>query len=276
MLFGRSYSTNLQEIVIHFGPHKTATTSIQVLLRNKATEIKTHGVFIPDSSLGTAGFHELPWSIKGWDTQFICDRKESRRSREIIRDLSRDIRDSGYSRAVVSSEDFSILSFRELSNLIRHLKRYCLSKNGKILLVGANRDLISLKHSAYGQLVRLGLNKEYSEIEMDLERHFTRVFKKMRLLAFIIPRVRLSTSEYNSNNFVELWIKRYVSDQLILGSTPDVLNKSLDILKTEGLRKINMQIGINWETSRLFDWPSQHTKSSWELLQRNQKDFLHD
>jgi len=148
---------------IHVGTHKTGTTSIQAFLRDNESRFARHGVIIPRAGRGEdlAGHHNLTQELLG-APGFVAERGGLA---DIVAELAR----STAPRAVVSSEDFSLLS-RSHDALIT--LRDAIARTGFApAIVIYLRPQIPYCISLYAEIVKNGNLKPFAQYLSELLEH---------------------------------------------------------------------------------------------------------
>ncbi|WP_250462468.1 hypothetical protein [Microbulbifer litoralis] len=111
----------MKKIILHIGPHKTGSTSLQSALRSNRAELEDVGVLYPVTGTGKSdarihGQHNLAWDVGG-DYRFKSDLG----SWDELRD---EIHNSNCEYVFISSEAFSLLSKGPVKRVIEALQEY--------------------------------------------------------------------------------------------------------------------------------------------------------
>lgn len=104
------------EIVLHIGPHKTGTTSIQKFLKKYGRRIKK-GFYYPSVPEGHGPGH----AVLAWQTLGL---KDDLQPITPLADVISRAASNGVKRLVLSAEDFSIAFFTGMDKLVRAFDRY--------------------------------------------------------------------------------------------------------------------------------------------------------
>lgn len=111
-----------KNLYIHFGMHKTGSTSIQVALYRNEENLKKLGVLYPATGRPESarfGHHAIAWSFVGnkeWVPEIKGVREAINRD-DILYTLIEEIESSNCNDIILSSEEFDILSDLELEDL---------------------------------------------------------------------------------------------------------------------------------------------------------------
>jgi len=141
----------LSELLLHVGPEKTGTTTIQTSLAASAPELTAGGTFVPLASGHSPG-HHLPIlrELVG-DHEFQAHYAYSQDSLSLRATLA-EVRHNGCDRMLLSAEDFSAPSTRhDVLRLIEHINPV------KVTVVHAIRPVVPWLLSWHGQDIKYGL-----------------------------------------------------------------------------------------------------------------------
>ncbi len=260
------------KIIFHVGPHKTATTSIQNLLSINRNILANFGFHVPFSTLDQNGFHELPWSIKKWDTRLISSHGETRTGIEILNEVIEAASSRGLHTIIISSEDLSLLKLKEWISLIQNLQ----NREIEVIISKTKREKKEWKDSAYNQLLTFGLRHSMRKVSIFLSIHRL-VFKtKFKFLEFWFNNVKYIEINYSKNNFLaNWWLNMKLPDNInqVAG-----LNIRTNISFGKEVRSlilaINKEHGIKLNRLRLFQWPEAHTRESLLRLHQDQSQVI--
>jgi hypothetical protein len=141
----------LAELLLHVGPEKTGTTTIQASLAASAAELTAGGTFVPLASGDSPG-HHLPVLREVVDRQTFQDNyaysQDSLSLEETLAELSR----NGCPRLLLSAEDFSAPSTRH--DVVRLIERI---NPRKLTVIHAMRSVVPWLLSWHGQDIKYGL-----------------------------------------------------------------------------------------------------------------------
>lgn len=154
-----------RRLFLHIGTHKTGTTSIQVALTRARDELATRGICYPNSGVSVTaqfGQHALAWAAVERPTHlprldpregaFDADHKARLWER-----LRVEIESSGAHTAVISSEEFDVLSREEILAVGRELEMYDVTP---VLFL---RNIADLLESSYRTSVIAGYRRTAAE-----------------------------------------------------------------------------------------------------------------
>jgi hypothetical protein len=148
---------------LHVGTHKTGTTSIQAFLRDNEARFARRGVLVPRAGRGEdrAGHHNLSQELLG-ASGFVEERGGLA---ALVAELAR----SDASRAVISSEDFSLLS-RSHQALVT-LRDAIGAAGFAPTIIIYFRPQVSYCVSIYAEIVKNGNLKPFSRYLDELREH---------------------------------------------------------------------------------------------------------
>jgi len=147
------------QIVVHLGPHRTATTSIQSLLAASRGELSRSGIWYPSCRYVADAHHVLAWKILGRDLAAIGASAESRSAVEILLTWIEEARSHSCDAVLLSSEDFAVFRDTEWRIL-----RSAVSSSYTWRLVASRRSPSDVAKSAYSHLLLSGLAQSFDEV----------------------------------------------------------------------------------------------------------------
>ncbi|WP_299130695.1 hypothetical protein [uncultured Vibrio sp.] len=141
----------MKKIIIHFGYHKTGTSALQETFSEYREELRSKGLYYPQSILGFPAPQELSWSLISQE-----NRKKwmnvPKPYQEIYHDLLSNFESSGCHTLIVSSEDLTYLE-KEVGGLNLLHEMF----NGyDIQLICYVRNQVDFLLSLYGHGLRVG------------------------------------------------------------------------------------------------------------------------
>lgn len=160
------------QLIIHVGPHKTATTSIQSLLHTYSDVLLENGIFYPPSPHISGAHHHIPCAIKG-DDPFrlgILDPLpplESEMTSWLIQARSKEAHS-----VLISAEDLCTLSQEDwgsFSNFLKAAEESTQIHISKIQILFTSRDFESRLQSVYLESLKHGCAVRREELNPSLE-----------------------------------------------------------------------------------------------------------
>ena len=143
------------KIIVHAGPHRTATTSIQSVLAASRLDLVKHGIWYPEGS----AHHVLAWKVLERDLSALGATEDTRTAGEVLNSWIAEARNNDCETILLSSEDFAVL--RDLG---WHVLRSSSPEVESWKLVAAHREPSALAESAYSHLLLNGLAQEWEEV----------------------------------------------------------------------------------------------------------------
>jgi len=249
------------EIVFHVGPHKTATTTFQSFLTTNTATLIAQGTLVP--KWGTIGHHQLPWALMGFDANLLGALNLP--AHYLIKSMLVQARAFSSHRIVLSSEDFSLLSMSQWSEIRKIIKRENKHFNIKLKCVYTLRRGKDFQTSTYWELVKHGYSKTLLESESAIRRHINKTKWKLRVLPIAFKVEVL----YHKQNHEKLMARIILQDATLEELTfhparHNTIPEALSVL--EETRKANELYGLG-EMKKLFHWPPVFTRDSWSELQ---------
>jgi hypothetical protein len=259
-------------VLIHLGPHKTGTTTLQSAFNALRETFEGQGVYYPMGLHGSGAHHVLAWQLLQRPLGFLgfndadVDEPGIRLVKWVDEALMR-----GCGTMLLSAEDFSLLEVHQWDTVREALQR--VPEVRSIGSVWVSRSAVSMARSAYGTLVMFGENRPFEEVESILVNRFQRVLSKLDYLTgrdgVFDRRIELKfDSLARSGNFVEAFC-----GQVLGKSTPNIewpaLNVSQSPAVLEAVRVWNTVhcCGVTVE-EKTGDFPSEVFTLDPEINQR--------
>ncbi len=167
-------SRQIENLIIHIGPHKTGTTSIQKLLCDNATCLRTMGIYYPDSPLMGGAHHHVPFLLHGWDLALLGLEPKAASGFSGIPPLATDI-DRWLSAAqalschtvIISAEDFSTLTrsgWTDFAQALENAQVRNAIRFSKITICLTERSIAERAHSQFAESLKHGLASAEGEV----------------------------------------------------------------------------------------------------------------
>jgi hypothetical protein len=251
-------------IIFHSGPHKTATTAIQEALSVNREALMKWGVFVPNSSVRIAGFHELPWAHLGWDTRLLFKGARTETAEDILNQQLSNAVEAKCHTVLFSSEDLSLLNEAEWKNIFTQCRRFASRNNtreAQILVTFSTRHIQELVVSAYSTLVTLGIDSKFFFVRRSIKKSFETRYKRMSTLTSLDEGVRLKVVEYSSIGYLSRWIGEVIPEVPVsaldlTGSRPNQ-RPNPELVST--IRNVNRRFKLKFSKNLVFAWPTFQT-----------------
>ena len=152
-------------IVVHIGPHRTGTTTLQELLAENRTNLAEFGIYYPEDAIGSKAHHVLAWSCQHRDLSLIGHFNETRSSEQILKGWLSEAQDKNCGTLLMSSEEFAKLRTADWKSLVESC-----DIGHRWKLIAAFRSPDEIARSTYAQLLRSGLTQDFHELAEGFER----------------------------------------------------------------------------------------------------------
>ena len=153
------------EIVVHIGPHRTGTTSLQELLDENRLKLIDYGIYYPKDVIDSKAHHVLAWVCQHRNMGLIGHSNEIRSCNSILKDWLNEAQDEKCGTLLMSSEEFAKLRTADWKSLVESC-----GKGHHWTLVAAFRSTDEIAQSTYAQLLRSGLTQDFDELAEGFKR----------------------------------------------------------------------------------------------------------
>ena len=266
------------KFVFHVGPHKTGTTAIQVSLRDNRESLLESKLFIPETSIGNHGHHEIPWALLGWDLRLLgANFKEVDLELYLKKVISEALLED-CDTIVFSSEDFSLLDNKHWSHLLITIQKLApMGAQVDFKIVFLYRKIDELVRSHYKTLVLLGLDLKFEKVQEKLRSHFDNVYKFLEALpSRISPEIEALGIIYQPKDLTNLFWTNFFPELKIakLKTNSVILNAGCSDELIELFRKANGLDSIGFDIDYLLHWPSFQSLSSNSRVAARRKELF--
>ena len=275
----------MKNLYVHFGMHKTASTSIQVALCRLEDRLRSTGILYPQSarpSNARFGHHLIPWA-------FICRKNfvpevkgvtETINNDTILNSLIQEIEESDCQNIIISSEEFDVLDSMELEEFFSYFRGY------KIIPIIYLRNTVDFLESGYKTSVFYSGYKDTFDVYCSNQRSRLDTFNFVRHL-FYLSDGRVIVKNYDvlkrEDRLISDFMELFGVDIGKFGFQSDLVeNISLPTEVVEIVRFLNnKQVGfpvVQKCLDQLSNAPSElriHLFSESEV-QRKDKAYLED
>ena len=153
------------EIVVHIGPHRTGTTSLQELLDENRLKLIDYGIYYPKDVIDSKAHHVLAWVCQHRNMGLIGHSNEIRSCNSILKDWLSEAQEKKCETLLMSSEEFAKLRTADWKSLVESC-----GKGHHWTLVAAFRSTDEIAQSTYAQLLRSGLTQDFDELAEGFKR----------------------------------------------------------------------------------------------------------
>lgn len=186
-----------KKVVIHFGYHKTGTSSIQEVMNENRSYLRDNGIFYPQSVLGYPAAQELAWSLVKTNKKVWMNFDNS--YEETYKKVLHDFEESGCHTLIISSEDFTFLEKEpgQMETLKKLLTGY------DIELICYVREPVSFLLSLYGHRIRVGdTTKNFEDyVEQNMNLRVGEFEKRISIWEKVFSDCKLVVANFNYKNF---------------------------------------------------------------------------
>ena len=153
------------EILVHIGPHRTGTTSLQELLDESRLKLIDYGIYYPKDVIDSKAHHVLALACQHRNMGLIGHSNEIRSCNSILKDWLNEAQDEKCETLFMSSEEFAKLRTADWKLLVESC-----GKGHHWTLVAAFRSPDEIAQSTYAQLLRSGLTQDFDELAEGFKR----------------------------------------------------------------------------------------------------------
>jgi hypothetical protein len=268
------------KLIVHVGPHKTATTAIQEMLSHNRRVLQSAGICYPVSLTRRAGQHELPWSFQGWNLRLLGATQSDVSPTTILESYLEEATAIRAHTLLLSSEDFSLLSrsgWKEFLNVICDAFARANSPLDTVVLTWSKRSISQLVASSYSTLVRLGMTFDFESVKGPLALHFRKFYRRARGVRGI-PGMKLEkiAVRWRRERFLERWVKDVLPEVSVSKlSISEMPSNSRDPLSlAEALARDNIDRGVVFDVAALMSWGAYHDEESIDTQRRARESFF--
>lgn len=254
----RAASRHPKNLLIHIGPHKTGTSSIQGLLLDNAELLRKLGFYYPASPTSDGAHHHVPFALKKWNLLALGLAPVTTSGFPGIPDLQTDMESwlTGANQfscdtVVISAEDFSSLNQREwfdFSHALVAAQAKTKIKFSQITICTTERSVSERARSLSSEYLKLGLALAAEDVDSMLKEKISTQDLLVRHIpsSFSVP-VRVRRIAYSSPDsmqaFLETWVTEFLGSDVLAalpkGSLESRLNDRLNPLNQARLLKFN-------------------------------------
>ncbi len=169
------------QFLVHVGPHKTATTSIQWHLHDCVTRLPERGVWYPLDQYPNGAQHAIAWQILGRDVTALGITSEFPSWEARLSQWIQEALDNGCHKLMLSSETFSKFTIAHWTMFLEFLKKNS-SGPFSLQLISALRDPIAIAKSSYSTYLLHGGSQDFSDYVEPTANRFCRFYAVMEEL----------------------------------------------------------------------------------------------
>ena len=234
-------------VILHVGPHKTGSSSIQALLASQRDTLASLGVFVPDGvSDEYPGHHMVPFAL--WD------RDISSLGGSDVDDLSKHLAswlesawETGCSRLVLSAEDLSTMTDEQWGQLAEDLtvaQRIADIHIDSLNVCVTDRDLEARVRSTARELVKGGASDSAEVLEGLLRADIPTQDHAIAEFVSQLPMpTRVIRTPFEGEDFVKRWCEINLGSEIAEHIPRDALERRINEMLSENtleqLREFN-------------------------------------
>ena len=246
-------------LIVHVGPHKTATTTIQAALANNTPYLATRGIHVPAGTHPDfAGHHHLPFLLQGKSLVPLGLSHSDASIEDLFDEWLTGARDNGAHRVVVSSEDFDSLEEEAWLGFDRGLREAAARTNtvvSRLVIHFTRREIESRLVSSTGNFYIHGATLPREELigrlRADAARHDATIDRIPGLLSTPTELSYLDfgegvvlTEEARRNDFASAWFAHVLGPEdaegIVIAEESSRLNPALSAATLDELRAFNV------------------------------------
>lgn len=203
----------LQRLVLHVGPHKTATTTLQELLAANRDALRASGVVYPEGQVFAKAHHEIPYHLLGWDLSLLSETEVDFDLIGMLAQVLTEARASSADTLVLSAEDFSILDSNQWLSFSAALSEAIASSGvavSSIVVTYTDRELQQRVRSLSAEYLKHGSALESDERIHEVTELLTDRQRILETLPGLLPSdTMMLPIEFHSSdrglNFLQKW-----------------------------------------------------------------------
>jgi hypothetical protein len=169
------------QFLVHVGPHKTATTSIQWHLHDCTTQLSERGVWYPLDRYPNGAQHAIAWQILNRDVTALGITGEFPSWEARLSQWIQEAADKGCHKLMLSSESFSKFTLSQWDLFGNFLKKHSPGPFS-LRLISALRDPIDIAKSSYSTYLLHGGSQDFSEYVEPTANRYRRFYSVMEEL----------------------------------------------------------------------------------------------
>ena len=263
-------------LVLHVGPRKTGSSSLQVLLGRHRDLLTQHGVFVPPGvNEEFPGHHMVPYRLLGRTVKTLggADTEDLAAlfSTWLVAATKNDC-----GVIVVSAEDLSIMSemaWRELGQILTEAQALSGVSVSSLDLVVVERNREARARSGANELVKHGatapIPRLVKRIEQD-DKIFDKIMGKLPRM-FPLPTVMIHV-QFDGDNLMGRWIAQVLGESIAETLPPTafdvMINPAMADTTIEQLRKFNELNSPGDPTQAALGLPSPETEEEIRAFRR--------
>ena len=253
------------QLIVHVGPHKTGTTSLQNLFSFNRPSLANLGIYYEQSRTGREGQHEYPFALKGWDPKLLNEQAPNLPLGVMIAQLLFEAQKFNCDRILLSSESFSQLSVSEWNEFLEAFFLQAPKFQFEIVLVFTERDIANLAISLYPTLVQFGLSSHFENVKEQLEAESRETLRQISELEESLDYpITLIQVPYSKSNYLQTWVEIVLGENIVAGMelVDFQYNTQPPLEITEAKRKANESSTVQLVGQGITEWPKFHTLES--------------
>jgi hypothetical protein len=234
-------------VILHVGPHKTASSSIQALLASQRDTLASLGVFVPDGVSGEyPGHHMVPFALRNHDISSLGG--------SVVDDLPKLLAswlESAWAarcaRLFLSAEDFSVLTneqWRQLAEDLAVAQQISGIHINSLDVCLTDRELEARVRSTARELVKGGASDSAEVLEGLLRAVVVKHDRAITEFATQLPMpTRVIRTPFEGEDFVKRWCEINLGSEIAEHIPRDAFGRRINEMLSENtieqLREFN-------------------------------------
>jgi len=241
---GKSKSVRM---ILHVGPQKTGSSSLQALIAQHRCVLSDHGIFVPPGVTEEyPGHHMVPYRLLGRKV-FTLGGTEVDDLAELFSTWLIATSESDCDTIVISAEDLSIMSestWREFGQILTESQDRSGVRISTLEVVFVKRDPEARARSGAKELVKHGATAPISQLTKIIRQDTKNTDRIVDKIPQLLPLPTVVTCvQFEGENFLRRWIAQVLGNNIVemLPSTAFdvVVNPAMNDGTIEELRKFN-------------------------------------
>ena len=244
-------------VILHVGPHKTGSSSIQALLASQRETLASHGVFVPDGvSDEYPGHHMVPFTLQKRDMAKL-DGSGVENLPQILASWLESAWAARCSRLALSAEDLSTMSdeqWRQFADDLATAQQVSGIHIDSLALCVTDRDPEARVRSAARELVKGGASDSAEVLEgllrADISAHDRAIAE---FVAQLPMPTRVIRTPFEGEDFVKRWFELNLGAEVTQQIPRDALARRVNEMLSEntieqlrGFNRLNApSVGVN-------------------------------
>lgn len=244
-------------VILHVGPHKTGSSSIQALLASQRATLASLGIFVPEGvSDEYPGHHMIPFALRNRDLAKLGGTDVDDLSK-LLASWLESAREKGCSRLALSSEELSTLTdeqWRQFAEDLAVAQRISGIHVDSLDVCVTDRDPEARIRSAARELVKGGAVDSAEVLENLIRADVAEHDRAVTELTTQLPMpTRVTRTPFEGDDFLKRWFEvnlgKKVANKIPRDALGQRINEMLSENTLEQLREFNRlnapSVGVN-------------------------------